>query len=128
MLAPDILIDLVIFHYEDNFNGRTFIPDVDLQTDTYAFKFMLLMAWKLKLCCILIAYHNTSGNVTVTVTGRGNQMISLSLANTNGRHKQPQDLMIHLLAFNDDSLTFAITEASQRSRVNMKFANFRRSI
>lgn len=83
-VVNNVQIDGALSH-EDYILAELSIPGVDLQTDTNAFRFNCPYNLDVGGLVLALDQHTTSGNVTVTVTNStdANQMISLSITDTN---------------------------------------------
>ena len=81
-------------YHEDFLMAELSIPGLDLQTDTNAFRFNCPYSLDVEGLQLFLDQHTTSGNVTVTVSGGGNTMITLSLQEPILLHKQQLSLTV----------------------------------
>ena len=109
-------------YHEDFLMAELSIPGLDLQTDTNAFRFNCPYSLDVEGLQLFLDQHTTSGNVTVTVSGGGNTMITLSLTGTN---TSAQTTTVSNGSLNGgDAVTFAITATpanAQGLRANLQF-------
>ena len=109
-------------YHEDFLMAELSIPGLDLQTDTNAFRFNCPYSLDVEGLQLFLDQHTTSGNVTVTVSGGGNTMITLSLTGTN---TSAQTTTVSNSSLNGgDTVTFAITATpanAQGLRANLQF-------
>lgn len=104
------------------------VPNVDLQTDTYAHRIYAPYNIDVDNVFYILDSHNTSGNVTVTLTNTttNTQMSSVTLA---GTALTGSDFSITSASVaQGDALTFAITNAEGASQGLHASLYFRRSI
>lgn len=100
------------------------IPDIDIQTDTNAFRFNCPYALTVTGLDLYVDQHSTTGNITVTVTNTtdSNSMISLSITGTNTSATTTS--VTNAACDKGDIITFAITATpanAQGLRANLQF-------
>ena len=100
------------------------IPDIDIQTDTNAFRFNCPYDLTVTGLDLYADQHSTTGNITVTVTNTtdSNSMISLSITGTNTSATTTS--VTNAVCDKGDVITFAITATpanAQGLRANLQF-------
>jgi hypothetical protein len=108
--------------FEDYIMADLSIPGLDLQNDTNAFRFNCPYNLIVEGLDLYLDQHTTSGNVTVTVANGANNMITLSIPDTD--LTASTTTVSNATRNTGDVITFAITATpanAQGLRANMRF-------
>ena len=103
------------------------VPNVDLQTDTYAHRIYAPYGMDIENVMYVLDSHNTSGNVTVTLTNTTSNVLMSSVTMAGTAITGSDDTITSASVAQGDSLTFAITEAAGVSQGLHAMLYFRRS-
>jgi archaellum component FlaF (FlaF/FlaG flagellin family) len=104
------------------------VPNVDLQTDTYAHRIYAPYNLDVDNVMYILDSHNTSGNVTVTLTNTTSNVVMSSVTMAGTAVTGSDFTITSASVAQGDSLTFAITEAAGVSQGLHAMLYFRRSI
>lgn len=104
------------------------VPNVDLQTDTYAHRIYAPYNMDIDNVMYILDSHNTSGNVTVTLTNTTSNTLMSSVTMAGNAVTGSDFTITSASVAQGDSLTFAITEAAGASQGLHAMLYFRRSI
>lgn len=108
--------------FEDHIMVELSIPDIDIQTNTNAFRFNCPYNMDIEGLDLYLDQHTTSGNVTVTVTSGSTTLITLSATGTNT--SATTTTVSNGSVNQNDQITFAITATpanAQGLRANLAF-------